>query len=165
MFADSMATQMPIASPAGIASRDFNAGTIFNRLALNLDDKSQSGSSGAPAWLEPEVRVDFADTALWQPALTLDAKGKVESEIHFPQSLTTWRLHGYALTKSTQTGDATTEAKTTKNLLVRLEAPRFFMERDEVVLSANVHNYLAKAKKVRAELIVPADLFEFIGGA
>ena len=39
-----------------------------------------------------------------------------------------------------------------------LEAPRFFVERDEVVLSANVHNYLTKSKTVRAELNLPANL-------
>src|SRR5262249_13231903 len=49
------------------------------------------------------------------------------------------------------------------NLIALLEAPRFFVERDEVVLSANVHNYLAHGKNVKAELIVPADLFEFMG--
>jgi uncharacterized protein YfaS (alpha-2-macroglobulin family) len=135
----------------------------FNRLDVTDKLRSEDDGRAAPALLEPEVRVNFADTALWLPALALDANGKAESEIHFPQSLTTWRLHGYALTKSTQVGDTTAETKTTKNLLVRLQAPRFFVERDEVVLSANVHNYLAQGKRARAELIVPADLFEFMG--
>jgi hypothetical protein len=126
--------------------------------AKSLDDKD--GRLASPALLEPEVRVNFADTALWLPALTLDADGKAETAIRFPQSLTTWRVRGYALTDTTQVGDGTAEVRTTKNLLVRLEAPRFFVERDEVVLSANVHNYLPKSKKVRAELILPADLFD-----
>ena len=39
---------------------------------------------------------------------------------------------------------------------MRLEAPRFFIERDEAVLSANVHNYLTTSKSVTAELILPA---------
>lgn len=117
------------------------------------------GKSSA-AMIEPEVRVNFADTAFWLPSLTLNSEGKADSEVRFPQSLTTWRLHAYALTAATQVGDSTNEVVTTKNLLVRLEAPRFFVERDEVVLSANVHNYLAKEKRVRAELILPADLFE-----
>jgi uncharacterized protein YfaS (alpha-2-macroglobulin family) len=127
--------------------------------------KSKDLKTAAPNLVEPEVRINFADTALWLPALTLDANGKAEAEIRFPQSLSTWRLHAYALTKSTQVGDATNEVTTTKNLLVRLEAPRFFVERDEVVLSANVHNDLGQAKQVRAELIVPADLFDSLGDA
>jgi len=39
---------------------------------------------------------------------------------------------------------------TKKNLIVRLQAPRFFVETDEVVLSANVHNYLKAKKQVRS---------------
>jgi alpha-2-macroglobulin len=110
--------------------------------------------------VEPELRVNFADTALWQSALQLDDRGRAETNIVFPQSLTTWRLHAYALSAATQVGDATNEVKTSKNLLVQLESPRFFVERDEVVLSANVHNYLKSSKKVRAELIIPSDLFD-----
>ncbi|MGZ4974486.1 MAG: alpha-2-macroglobulin family protein, partial [Limisphaerales bacterium] len=114
---------------------------------------------GAPTLVEPELRVNFADTALWQPSLSLDANGRAETNIVFPQSLTTWRLHAYALTSQTQVGDATNETKTAKNLIALLQSPRFFVERDEVVLSANVHNYLKQSKKVRAELILPAHLF------
>ena len=33
-----------------------------------------------------------------------------------------------------------------------MQAPRFFVERDEVVLSANVHNYLPDAKQVKVRL-------------
>jgi uncharacterized protein YfaS (alpha-2-macroglobulin family) len=51
--------------------------------------KTKDGRSGAPGLLEPEVRVNFADTALWVPALTLDANGRAETEIRFSQSLTT----------------------------------------------------------------------------
>ena len=33
-----------------------------------------------------------------------------------------------------------------------MQAPRFFVEKDEVVLSANVHNYLKTKKKVQVSL-------------
>jgi uncharacterized protein YfaS (alpha-2-macroglobulin family) len=115
--------------------------------------------------VEPELRVNFADTALWQPALKLDENGRAQTNIVFPQSLTTWRLHAYALTAQTQVGDATNETRTAKNLIALLESPRFFVERDEVVLSANVHNYLKQSKNVRAELILPADLFASTDGS
>ena len=61
------------------------------------------------------------------------------------------------MTSTTRVGSATAETVTTKDLLVRLQAPRFFVERDEVVLSANVHNYLATEKTVRVSLEVPPD--------
>jgi len=155
--------QSPMSVVNGFASA--SGALAFDRSDVGDEFKSKDARSGTSALLEPEVRVNFADTALWLPALTLDANGKAETEVRFPQSLTTWRLHGYALTKSTQVGDATNEVTTTKNLLVRLEAPRFFVERDEVVLSANVHNYLKQDKKVQVELLLPADLFDGEGRA
>jgi uncharacterized protein YfaS (alpha-2-macroglobulin family) len=149
---------------AGNLSFAFDGALLGDKAAAKSKfRKDELAGPGAPAPVEPEVRLNFSDTALWLPALTLDAHGHAEAEVLFPQSLTTWRLHGYALTKATQVGDATNEVTTTKKLLVRLEAPRFFVERDEVVLSANVHNYLSTGKKVRAELVVPANLLEFLG--
>ncbi len=137
---------------------------VANRRDGGADDKEYKKlDGGAPEMVQPEIRADFADTALWLPRLALDANGVAETEITFPQSLSTWRLHGYALNRATQVGDSIAKATTTKNLIVRLQAPRFFMERDEVVLSANVNNYLKTAQPVRAELIVPAALFEFLG--
>ena len=52
----------------------------------------------------------------------------------------------------TRVGEAETEIVTTKDLLVRPQAPRFFVEKDEVVLSANVHNRLGTGKSVRVVL-------------
>lgn len=156
------ALNAPFALPASRAVHALFADSTDIRLEADRKDKS-AAERGAAQLLEPEIRVDFSDTAVWLPALNLDASGKAEAEIRFPQSLTTWRLHGYAITKATQVGDSTNEVTATKNLLVRLEAPRFFVERDEVVLSANVHNYLSRSKKVRAELILPGELFTSLG--
>ena len=41
---------------------------------------------------------------------------------------------------------------TRKDLIVRLQAPRFFIEKDEVVLSANVNNDLKTKKQVQVAL-------------
>ena len=51
---------------------------------------------------------------------------------------------------------------TTKNLLLRLQAPRFFVQKDEVVLSANIHNYLEDEKDVRAVLELDGDTVELM---
>lgn len=107
----------------------------------------------------PQLRSDFSDTALWQPHLAVDANGVAETEITFPESLTTWRFCGYLVTADTRVGDLTHDLPTSKNLLVRLQRPRFLVERDEVVLSANVHNNLDREKTVTAELYVPAAQF------
>ena len=41
-----------------------------------------------------------------------------------------------------------------KNLILRLAVPRFFVQGDEVVISALVHNYLATEKTARVSLDV-----------
>ncbi len=59
-----------------------------------------------------------------------------------PDNLTTWLTSVWTMGENAQVGQATKDLITSKNLLLRLQAPRFFIEKDEVVLSANVHNYL-----------------------
>ena len=66
-----------------------------------------------------------------------------------PENLTTWKMRVWAMGDGTRVGEGAAEVVTTKNLIVRLQAPRFFVEKDEVVLSANVHNYLKTKKQVQ----------------
>lgn len=161
----SVASPSPSTPPgaAGMAAD----GAVVDSL-MNIKDKSDNrddekkpmGFLGSlfesPKLVDPSIRSNFADTALWLPDIKTDANGLADTTITFPDSLTTWRVHGYGLTTTTQVGDGIAHATTTKNLIVRLEAPRFFIERDEAVLSANVHNYLGSSKKVSAELILSA---------
>lgn len=112
---------------------------------------------------QPVVRSNFADTALWKAALELGPDGTAAARLPFPDSLTTWRLRAWAITERTQVGDATSEVVTTKSLLVRLQTPRFLVEGDDVVLSANIHNARKTDQRVAAELLVPADLFRYRG--
>jgi len=102
--------------------------------------------------VEPTLRSEFADTALWVAALDTNADGLAEVALDMPQNLTTWRIRVWALGKGTRVGEASSEVVTRKNIIVRLQAPRFLVERDEVVLSANVHNYLKEAKSVKVRL-------------
>ncbi len=153
-----MAACAPASAPGGEAFGMAGGGAALEqKSAENLGD-ARNGSSlfPSPKLVDPSIRNNFADTALWLPDLKTDESGVAEATITFPDSLTTWRVHGYGLTTTTQVGDGIAHAITTKNLIVRLEAPRFFIERDEAVLSANVHNYLATSKNVTAELVLPA---------
>ena len=91
----------------------------------------------------------FADTALWVGALTTAKDGTAEVELNMPENLTTWQIKVWAMGHGTKVGQGQTEVVTTKDLIVRLQAPRFFVQKDEVVLSANVHNYLKTKKTVQ----------------
>ena len=110
-----------------------------------------------PETIEPVIRTNFADTAFWIGALATAPDGTAEFEFTLPESLTTWKVKAWTMGPGTKVGQAETEIVTTKNLLVRMQAPRFFVEKDEVVLSANVHNRLKSKKTVQVVL-------EFEGG-
>lgn len=133
---------------AGDDSRGFTAGK-------KLDQEQGDGAFrlGAEAPLvAATVRTRFADTAAWLASVTTGEDGKATVSFDMPENLTTWKIGVRGTTKATRVGEASTSAVTTKNFLVRLQAPRFFTEKDEVVLSANVHNYLAKGKKAKVAL-------------
>jgi len=120
------------------------------------DDKGEAGAT----FVEPEVRKEFADTALWVGTLTTGRDGMAEVDLTMPENLTTWKIRTWALGRRTEVGEGAAEVVTTKNLLVRLQAPRFFVEKDEVVLSANIHNYLETEKRVRAVLELEGGVLE-----
>ena len=100
----------------------------------------------------PMVRENLADSALWVAAVKTNAEGIAEIELDMPENLTTWQVRVWGLGHGTRVGQGSAEVVTRKNIIVRLQAPRFFVERDEVVLSANVHNYLPETKQVRVRL-------------
>src|SRR5207248_3286431 len=114
--------------------------------------KPAGAPAGEAALVQPTVRRDFADTAFWAGALETNKDGVAEVELDMPQNLTTWKVRAWGLGHGTRVGEAAAEVVTRKNLIVRMQAPRFLVERDEVVLSANVHNYLPTAKKVQVRI-------------
>jgi len=62
-------------------------------------------------------------------------------------------------------GEGTTEIITSKELLVRLQAPRFLVERDEAVFSAVVHNDYDAPRSVKVSLELDGKNIEAIDGA
>jgi len=118
------------------------------------DEKKDSGRRGggaAPAnqLVQATVRKNFADTALFKAAILTDKDGIAEVELDMPENLTTWKVKVWAMGQGTRVGQAAVEVITSKDLLIRLQAPRFFVQTDEVVLSAIVHNYLKTDKKTQ----------------
>ncbi len=116
------------------------------------EKKNGGGPGGDAAMVQPTVRKKFADTALWVAALTTDKDGTTEVELEMPENLTTWRIKVWGLGHGTRVGEGYADVVTRKDLIIRMQAPRFFTQTDEVVLSANVHNYLKSKKKVTVYL-------------
>jgi len=125
---------------------------------VELFDGEDSQGSAENEFIAPTVREKFADTALWVGSLETNPEGIAEVELDMPENLTTWKVRVWGMGHGTRVGEGEAEVVTRKNLIVRLQAPRFFVETDEVVLSANVHNYLAEAKQVRVQLALEGDM-------
>jgi uncharacterized protein YfaS (alpha-2-macroglobulin family) len=116
-----------------------------------------------PVGVPPTVRKNFADTALWAAALVTNQDGVAEVSLTMPENLTGWKIKTWALGHGTKVGQGEAEVTTKKDLLVRLQAPRFFVQKDEVVLSANVHNYLKNDKDVQVSLELDGGTLEPLG--
>ncbi len=125
---------------------------------------NEGGAAGetAPA-VEPTVRTKFADTAFWAGALTTDSNGLAEISMTMPENLTSWKIRSWAMGPNTEVGEGDAAVTTTKDLILRLQAPRFFVEKDEVVLSANVHNYLKTKKNVQVVLELDGGCLQAVG--
>jgi hypothetical protein len=102
--------------------------------------------------VQPKVRKYFPDTIAWLPTLVTDATGKARATFTFPDSLTTWRATARAVSRNTLVGQMTGKMVTRKNLILRLETPRFLTQGDTATVTGIVHNYLEKEKTARVSL-------------
>lgn len=118
-----------------------------------LDEKQATGADPmGPGGKEPTIRKNFADTAYWNASITTDQEGRASVNFTMPEQLTGWKVRVWGMGLGTKVGQGEALVTTKKDLIVRLQAPRFFTQKDEVVLSANIHNYLKGEKKVRVHL-------------
>lgn len=110
----------------------------FPDIYLSGDEKAGQGV---------RTRKLFPDTAYWQPATVTDSNGNATFRVTLPDSLTTWRATCRAADMQTRVGQTTQEVIVQKPFLLRLEAPRFMVQGDEVEIAAVAHNLTAGAVK------------------
>ncbi len=107
-----------------------------------------------PGGEEPavQVRTDFRATILWQPDVKTDASGQATVKVKYPDSLTGWKATARAATAGNQFGITNATTRTKQPLIVRLQAPRFFVVGDFVVISAVMNNNTDQPMKVQLNL-------------
>lgn len=115
------------------------------------ENKAQAAPPGQD---EPavQVRSDFRSTILWQPSVKTGRDGKATVKIKFADSLTQWRATARAVSRTNQFGIDTSNVRTQNPLIVRLQAPRFFVVGDQLTLSAIINNNTGKEMIVRPAL-------------
>jgi uncharacterized protein YfaS (alpha-2-macroglobulin family) len=94
------------------------------------------------------VRREFPDTAYWNPSLRTDEDGHATVSVELPDNLTTWRMGARGVTADTLVGQTDVDIVSTKDLLIRPTAPRFFVVNDEVELAAVIHNNTDRSLQV-----------------
>ncbi|MBI3411109.1 MAG: alpha-2-macroglobulin [Planctomycetes bacterium] len=162
---------VPSSAPQGEAAAfGRSLGQAGSRFA-KADAKEANGFGGGaggpgepPPLVQPTIRKNFADTAFWNGNITTNKNGIALVSFKMPENLTGWKMRVWALGHGTKVGQANVDVVTKKDLIVRLQAPRFFTEKDEVVLSANVHNYLKKVKEVTVALELEGKTLGVLGG-
>ena len=108
----------------------------------------------AEALVEPRTRSVFADTAYWNANVETGVDGRASVTVEYPDSLTEWRVLARGLDLTARAGEATAAVVARKDLMVRLQSPRFFVERDRALLSALVQNDLPQAVDATVRLQV-----------
>ena len=65
---------------------------------LDFDDEEDGGDWAAEEDLvDPTVRENFADTALWVGSLTTGVDGKAQVSLDMPENLTSWKVRVWSL--------------------------------------------------------------------
>jgi hypothetical protein len=98
------------------------------------------------------IRRDFRETAFFYPQLLSDASGAVRLRFTVPESLTRWRLMGFAHSADLKTGSFDESFESSREVMVVANAPRFFRQGDNMEFQAKVVNTTDKALNARVGL-------------
>jgi hypothetical protein len=114
----------------------------------SLDGELREGTKVAPKVEKNsgvQVRRDFRETAFFYPSLVTDSSGNLDIKFTLPESLTRWKILGFAYTKQLDWGLTEKEIITHKDLMVFPNSPRFVRQGDTLVFSAKVVNLSERA--------------------
>ncbi len=122
--------------------------------------KREAAGPGAPRDEAPgqdpvKVRQDFATSSGWFAQLQGTLHAATEQRFTLKDTLTSWKATATLVTEGPLLGQGSAKVRTSKPLMVRLQAPRFFIEGDEVVLSAIVESHLPDAATLDVSIDAP----------
>jgi len=114
------------------------------------------------AYAPTEIRARFADTMLWSPTVVTDENGEATVTLdQVADNLTTWRLTARGMGRRGLVGQVTDSILVRKDVIVRLQTPRFFTQGDRSFVTAVIRNDLDEAKDVK--VVVEAEGIEVAG--
>ncbi len=131
-----------------------------NRLDKSVANEAAPESRSAAEATPIALRSNFQDTAYWNPTLITNTEGIARIKVPLPDNLTTWRIQARGWDQQTRVGQSTAELSTHQDIQVRLQHPRFLVERDEVVISANLHNESENTQTLKVSLATPGQILK-----
>ncbi len=144
---------LAVASPAAASAALFSKSESKDKLAAFRNEMP------APEEQSPvQVRSDFRSTILWRPDLVTDENGFASIKITYPDSLTGWKATARVATKGNQFGIGDAATRTKMPLMVRLQAPRFFVVGDSTTLSAVINNNTDEPMEVKLMMDIAGGL-------
>ncbi len=150
-----MGAATPLSMPPAAPAAKFALDALGDR-----DEKAKreklSGAGGEET--NVIVRSDFRSTIVWLPDVKTGADGTARVPVKYPDSLTGWKATARAVGSGAQFSIANSTTRTKQPLIVRLQAPRFFVVGDEVVLSAVVNNNTEAELSVKVTLDASGNL-------
>ncbi len=140
-----MAKSLALAAPASEMAS--NRQVAMKDSLVGMDQKA---ALMAKPGQEPavQVRSDFRSTVIWQPDIVTDKNGKAVVKVKYPDALTSWKAVARVASETNQFGMGSASTRTQQPLIVRLQAPRFFVVGDTVTVSAVINNNTEKPMTV-----------------
>lgn len=159
---DSEAIPLYLVDGIPITEEQFKLISPTDILSIDVlkDDKATAlyGSKGAngviiittkkaiEALTQVKARKNLSETAFFYPNLKTDSKGKLSFNFTSPEALTAWKLRLLAHNKEAVSGYLEKSVITQKELMLTPNFPRFFREKDSIVITAKVANVTNEAK-------------------
>lgn len=148
-----MASAVTRDTAANFSAQAVRSAALPQTEEMALDEKADDNGSSAAEEPQADLRTDFSPTAYFNPSLPFTA-GKATLNFTLPQSLTAWNLFGFALTSQAHFGGFEASFITRKDVMLRLQLPRFYREGDRGVIQAALTNQTAKKVTARVSLNV-----------
>ena len=121
--------------PLGVTTSELRAHLVEQR---SYGQKSENLGGGGGGDLD--VRTDFSPLAHWAPAVQTNARGRATVTFDLPESLTTFRLMGTAVTADHKFGAGQSDITVTQPLVLQPALPRFARQGDEFEAGVLVTN-------------------------
>ncbi|MHC4841300.1 MAG: MG2 domain-containing protein, partial [Planctomycetota bacterium] len=117
------------------------------KLADSLEELAKSENAATP-----RVRKNFKDSVYYNHRVVTGPDGKATITVEMPDNLTDWQINARGITRVAKVGEDNHNVMTTKKLILRDQAPRFFVEGDIVTLSGIIMNRYDEDMSVNARL-------------